>query len=248
MKLGNWVRRAFALNRLWLQIIPACGLRRQRRVNVPESPIGTYPAPSYDCPYTSYRSRFSASYVNIILKFIAYIKCVIMSKEDDNYVVGIYFIDKEFGDVSDGDLLVRKINYLVKNNMESGEISHLSRSLRITSLFKDEEYILKHIASCCEDEDDEDEDEIDEFDIDEDEDEEIINDETSEEEDEITLAAMDAVTECDSDEEIDQDDQFPTDDQEMDSSVVSIGNNFQDEQHEFMFTPIRKIRKNKPDE
>ena len=150
------------------------------------------------------------------------IKCVIMDENDGIYVIGVYYIDEDIGSASHDDSLVNRVNYLVQENIAASDLSHLSRSLNMVTLFRDEEFVLKHIAS--------------------------YNDEYD---DEIMKAAEDAITNGDitypehvsedtveesgdSDEEGFQ----TTDDISMDTSVVSIGRSYDED--DFSFTPMRK--------
>lgn len=168
------------------------------------------------------------------------LKFVIMDEHEGTYVVGVYFISRIT--LFDGDKpgeddftneTVALINKLVNDEVATGFMSHLSRSLSNPSLFRDEEYILNHIMSGeeCDDEDDEDV-------VVETPEEEPIDEGVSEvaatidEEDSASRAAIEAMIGATND--------ISEEDHQMDNSVVTVGGKQFDDEEDFTFVPIQK--------
>jgi hypothetical protein len=176
-------------------------------------------------------------------------KCVIMDEYDGTYIIGVYCIesitiyneDSEVEDYSDETIIM--LNNLVNQEIASGYMSHLNRSLSDPSFFKDEEYVLTNIFGTDEDDDDDEDEDDDEEDI-----EEVIDIASAamNSEDLVTRAAIESMN----GNYISMDEQAASveldheEDHEMDSSVVSIGGkSFDDDNKDFSFQPIRTRQK-----
>jgi len=91
---------------------------------------------------------------------VTYVKCVILdyTKEDEEYIMGVYRVDEEFGNSKENEEIIKQINHVVKDDIASGTISSLKRTLVVEELFETEENVLAYITQYESEDDDEDDD------------------------------------------------------------------------------------------
>jgi ligand-binding sensor protein len=70
------------------------------------------------------------------------LKMVIINHCDDIYDIGIYFVDPEILDTTDGDAHIKIVNYLVSDVIASTTLSHRNKTLATQSLYLDESVVI----------------------------------------------------------------------------------------------------------
>lgn len=192
------------------------------------------------------------------------VKCVIMDDIDKTYTIGVYanpeiFITDEEGirsQVTDEEEyidIMKKITYLINDNISTGPMSHLAKTLTMPEIFREEKYILQHVME-YEGLNNEGDDNLPEGIVDPEDDNSHLHYDINHNEDPIEVlgdankAAIEAVLGRGQDANISYDndeENYPTDPnedepEEIDPSIITFGGKEYNTEEGFTFTPRRK--------